>query len=70
MVPFDRVCEFDRFLQPSTTDYGQWGIVLEQEFKAYEALVNPSKNKNLYTPKPKPEQETGGSSGKGFGPRH
>jgi hypothetical protein len=32
---------------------------------------NPSpKVKNKYTPKPNPEQKTGGSSGKGFGPRH
>lgn len=53
-------------------DIYQWNKAIEQEFLAYEELVNPlnPKNKKLYTPKPKPEQKTGGSSGKGFGPRH
>ena len=70
-MPFDRVYETGIFLQPSIIDYKQWGIAREQEFRAHEALANlPKKVKNKYTPKPKPEQKTGGSSGKGFGPRH
>lgn len=55
IIPLDRVCEFDRFLQPSITDYGQWVKAREQEFRAHEALVNPSKKvKKLYTARKKP----------------
>jgi len=71
IMPFDSVYETGIFLQPFIIDYEQWNIVCEQEFRAHEALVNlPKKVKNKYTPKPKLEQKTGGSSGKGFGPRY
>lgn len=69
IFPFNRAHEIH--ISESSLDLVQWILVREQELHAHEALVNlPKKVEKKYTPKPKPEQKTGGSSGKGFGTRH